>query len=85
MHQTIHIVQAIIGATFTLGLLGWCLYRLAILFKLIEVRKKKKPARRPTNGNLTDQAGNLVVRKGQKKAVTNVSRQTLYSARRERN
>ncbi|RYC66446.1 hypothetical protein EQG79_29140 [Spirosoma sordidisoli] len=84
MHQTIHIVQVVVGIAFTLGLLGWCLYRLAVWFKLITVKKKTKPVNRPTNSNQTGQAGKPATLKGPKKAVTNISRRTLYSARRER-
>lgn len=82
MHQSIHLLQLVFGGAFALGLLGWCLYRLAILFGI--VRKQTKTTRRSPNGNQTGRAGKSVSPKGQKKAVTNLSRRVLYSAKRER-
>lgn len=82
MFQTFLIVQLLVVVAFTLGLLGWCLYRLAVLFGI--VRKPTKRTRRPANGTVTGQAGRPVVTKGQKKAVTLISRQMLYTAKRER-
>lgn len=84
MHQTIHLIQIVLGAAFTLGMLGWCLYRLAVLFGIVIVKKRTKPVRRPTTGSQTGQAGKPVSAKRQKKAVTPISRQLLYTARRER-
>ncbi|ADB42704.1 hypothetical protein [Spirosoma linguale] len=84
MHQTIRLIQLVFGVAFTLGLLGWCLYRLAIWFRLILVWKQTKPARRPTNDNQTRQAGKPSSTKGPKKGPANLSRQMLYTARRKR-
>jgi len=84
MHLTIHLIQIVLGAAFTLGLLGWCLYRLAVLFGIIIVKKRTKPARRPTKGNQTGQAGKSVSTQGQKKTATPISREILYTARPKR-
>ncbi|XAZ82144.1 hypothetical protein A6C57_28280 (plasmid) [Fibrella sp. ES10-3-2-2] len=83
MYVLAHLVQLLVGVVLTLTLLGWCLYRLAIWFRLITV--KKKPTKRQDNGHRTGQAGNSVAVKGQRKPVTNISRRMLYTARRERN
>ncbi|WP_460963730.1 hypothetical protein [Spirosoma litoris] len=82
MYHTILIIELVIGVAFTLGLLGWCLYWLAILSGI--VRKQTKLTRRPTNGTVPGQAGRPVLTIGQKKAVIPISRQMLYTARRER-
>lgn len=84
MYVLAHLVQLLVGVVLTLTLLGWCLYRLAVWFRLITFKKKKILAKRQDNGKRTGQADNSVAVKGQKKAVTNISRRMLYTARRER-
>lgn len=85
MHQFIHLAQVLVGLLFTLALLGWCLYRLAILFGLIKGKKKNKLARRQPTINQAGIQGKEQAHKGQKQVVPTISRRALYSAKRERN
>lgn len=83
MQQVFHLLLDLLGIAVGLGLLGWCLYRIAILFGIITVKKRPPKASRTTMKQDEGQ-GRKKTGKEQKRPVTNLPRQTLYSARRER-
>ncbi|MEZ0542733.1 hypothetical protein ACAW75_23755 [Fibrella sp. Tmos10] len=84
MQHTIHLVQDLLGVAVGLSLLGWCVYRVAILFGIITVRKRpQKASLIPMSRDERQQQKTPV--NAQKRPVTNLSRQALYTARKARN
>lgn len=81
MHQTIHLIQNIMGLAVVLALLGWCAYRLAILFGLVVPKKRpKRPARQPVVNPGSKQTNG----KRKQHNDNSIPRRTFYTARRER-
>ncbi|ADB42737.1 hypothetical protein [Spirosoma linguale] len=84
MAQAYHTLLDLMGVSVGLGLMGWCLYRLAILFGIVSVIKRAKKTGSKLNTDLSQQSGKNVSSKSQKRTAASISRQALYSARKHR-
>ena len=86
MHQTIHIIQDLMGLLVGTAFLGWALWRLAIWFGIISYKRTKGKAstRRADRTEKKYVNGELSPSTGKKRGAGTLSRQALYSARKHR-
>ncbi|CCH03620.1 hypothetical protein FAES_pFAES01130 (plasmid) [Fibrella aestuarina BUZ 2] len=77
-----HLIQLLVGIALTITLMGWCLYRLAILIGLFIPQKRPK---RPVRQGMGNQVVRPLNNEQKQRTRSNIPRRTLYSARRERN
>lgn len=84
MVQVYHTLLDLMGVSVGLGLMGWCLYRLATLFGIVSVRKRAKKTGSKLTTDLSQQSGKKVSTNSQKRTAASISRQSLYSARKHR-
>jgi len=80
MHHTIHLIQNIMGLAVALALLGWCGYRLAILFGLIVPKKRPK---RPARQSVVNQDSKQTNGKRKRHNGNSIPRHTFYTAQRK--